>query len=170
MKTSGHLIFYISENEDFELWRVLTQISPEDRAAFIKGALKKALFQHDMKPSASKPPVARGPLGDTSLSELALEELGYSAIASSLEKDLDPLNYFSDRGSGASDDPDLDIFGNDEEMGILQFDELLKPADKALSRPIAGLDFLLSNVIGEESDEEVIDFFRKKREDAEDDI
>jgi hypothetical protein len=44
MKTSGHLILYISENEDFELWRVLSQITPDERAAFVKTALKKALL------------------------------------------------------------------------------------------------------------------------------
>jgi hypothetical protein len=47
MKTSGHLILYISENEDFELWRALAQISPEERASFVKSALKRALTQNN---------------------------------------------------------------------------------------------------------------------------
>lgn len=175
MKTSGHLIFYISENEDFDLWKVLSQISPDDRAAFIKSALKSALTQgNDSRQTMNwtkQNNVFRMEKGgaDGPAVDLAMEELSYHTLAAAEEK-IKPLKFltnemknspresnhtFSKQVSSADDDSFSLINLNDL--------ELYPDSEKNNNRPLPGLDFLLNNVIGEEDDEKVIDFIRKNK-------
>ncbi|NLI90871.1 MAG: hypothetical protein GX434_01320 [Peptococcaceae bacterium] len=175
MKTSGHLLLYISENEDFELWRVLSQISPEERAAFVKAALKKALLPGNdaRNPSTSwarQNNVFRmdKSAAESPLDELALEELGYSSLAATEEKVIKPFIAFSNEGK--SNQKDIFSIGTMQDTPVepdnlpqLQIDDLLQasqPTDKSM---LPGLDFLLNNVIGEEDDEKVIEFIRNNR-------
>ena len=70
MKTSGYLVLYISENDDFELWRALCQFTPEERASVVKTALKKALLEEyssqpasrQLSPDHESPSAVRNPL------------------------------------------------------------------------------------------------------------
>ncbi|KUO58859.1 MAG: hypothetical protein APF84_14090 [Gracilibacter sp. BRH_c7a] len=143
MKTSGHLILYISENEDFELWKVLTQISPEERTAFVKSALKRALISNVPRSS-----------NNTRINN----------IQSTENKKFDtPVNVqqFSYQAAATQE--------VDEEDDQLQFDELFLSPERRDDSTIPGLDFLLNNVIGEEDDEMVIEFIKNRMtEDDED--
>ena len=135
MKTTGHLVFYISENEDFELWRILTQISPEERTAFVKNAIKKAIIQNSPRYSnssgiTSMPKMERRPSFET-------KEFEYEAAASAKD--------------------------NEDHLSGLQLDELIMTSDIPQDKgALPGLDFLLNNVIGEEDDEVVIDFIKNR--------
>jgi hypothetical protein len=144
MKTSGYLVLYISENDDFELWRALCQIPPEKRAATVKAALQNWLLQEEAgiraekKAAYTKLPesyVNQSPVG-----ELALEELGLDLAPESLDFDLSAM------------------------------EESLPISTARDKSPLPGLDFLLNNVIGEEDDEEVIEYFKKTRAVKEDDL
>lgn len=172
MKTSGHLILYISENEDFELWRVLSQISPDDRAAFVKTALRKALLSGNDSRNASNWPKASNVLRmeksfvDSPINDLALEELGYHSLAGAEER-VKPMRNFANEGrpgrdhlSEVSNRPNVQ---EEDNLSSMQLDELLKPSDSSNKNNIPGLSFLLTNVIGEEDDEKVIEFIRNNK-------
>lgn len=150
MKTSGHLIFYISENEDFELWRVLSQFPPDDRAAFVKAALKKAVLMRSDTGNKLANSVPNNPISD-----LALEGLADSHILTAEEKEA--LKYFEH-------EQDEDV----EDLDELQFDDLLQASESMATTTLPGLSFLLNNVIGEEEDEEVIAFIRNNKTMGED--
>lgn len=171
MKTSGHLILYISENDDYELWRVLSQISPEDRAAFVKTALKKALSQgSDSRNNANwlkQNNVFRMEKNgaDGSVAEIALEELGYNTLAATEEK-IKPFKYFEeDNRSSEKVSPMLKQNSQDDAFDLADLGELeILPASEIQHKTsLPGLDFLLSNVIGEEDDEKVIEFIKRKK-------
>lgn len=126
MKTTGHLILYISETEDYELWRILVQISPEERTTFIKKALKKAVATQTASPSP-------------------------------VEKNIPVhLNTEANHLTAAAAEPE------DEQSDQLRFDELFLSSVLPDKKDLPGLDFLLHNVIGEEDDEMVIEFFRNR--------
>ena len=127
MKTSGHLILYISENDDLELWKILTQISPEERTVFVKNALKKAILQNSSKSH-------EGIKSNIHNTERIIEPLAEVAAADRQEVDHDQL----------------------------QFDELFLSSAITDKSSIPGLDFLLNNVIGEEDDENVIEFIKNR--------
>jgi len=174
MKTSGHLILYISENEDFELWRVLSQISPDDRAAFVKSALKKSLFTGNEARSTSananwtkQHPVLQSDNStlDNPINELALEGLVGSQLVTDEEKEA--LIFFDnekEEGQDAQEDGQ-----EDENADALRFDDLLQSSESS-NTTIPGLSFLLANVIGEEQDENVIEFIRNNKTTSEDTI
>lgn len=158
MKTSGHLIFYVSENEDFELWRVLSQISPDDRAAFIKNALKRAIAQDNTARNSNSYSGKQNNVfrmdksgGDSPVADLALEELAYHTMAASEDK----IKPFSNQVRPTE--------GNSP--GLINLNELELFPDSEISgkSTLPGLDFLLNNVIGEEDDEKVIEFIRKSK-------
>lgn len=145
MKTSGHLILYITENEDFELWKVLTQISPEERTAFVKNALKKAILQnsqsHHDTTKVNKSFSPERTYTEPFINEQVLEESYYPknvAIEEQVEHQTE------------------------DETNQLQFDELFLSSVLTDKSSIPGLDFLLNNVIGEEDDEIVIEFIKNK--------
>ncbi|RJE48435.1 MULTISPECIES: hypothetical protein [unclassified Dehalobacter] len=163
MKTTGHLVLYISENEDFELWRVLSQIPPEERSAFVKNALKTAIVQNNearnsqdhgarqnnvlrLDKSAGQSPV---------MHEVAMEELGYSTIAAADEKVMRPLMDGIPQSRG-NPRPEVDF-------DLVRMEELLRTGETRPKTSLPGLDFLLTNVIGEEDDEKVIEFVRKSQ-------
>lgn len=153
MKTSGHLILYISENEDFELWRVLAQISPEDRAAFVKAALKKAVL-NESRPAAGNwakknngyRPEIRGE--ESPVHALALETLGYDETAAQGEEEQ--LRYSAQEQVM-------------EDLNLRQLDEFIDSPRSTNKKYLPGLDFLMNQVIGEEDDEQVRDFIRKNK-------
>ncbi len=167
MKTSGHLIFYISENEDFELWRVLSQISPDDRAAFVKSALRKALLGNEGRTPShnwAKNNVLRMDKNfvDSPMSELALEELGYHSVSAVSEEKIRALKNFPEGRS--SKDYQMTVKNElPEEDNLLQLDELLQSSENMNHNSLPGLNFLLNNVIGEEDDEKVIEFIRNNQ-------
>lgn len=168
MKTTGHLVFYISENEDFELWRALAQIPPEERSAFVKEALRSAILQPNDDKNAVQNGVNRssasgiktntilrfdrstnsvsGVSQNTPVSDLAMDELGYDTIAEADDKMLLKMNR-----QIADDDDDT------------RLEELMQVRESRPKSSLPGLDFLLSNVIGEEDDENVIAFFRRNQ-------
>jgi hypothetical protein len=177
MKTSGYLIFYISENEDFELWRALSQLSADDRTAFVKSALWKALTQDtDSKKSTNnwvkQNKVLRiGKNGAESLiNDLVLEEIGQKTMAVSEEKEINPLKYltnearnnFREVSNGALENTS---FQEDDNQSLIHLEELelLQTSETMNKGPLPGLDFLLSSVIGEEDDEKVIEFIRQSK-------
>jgi hypothetical protein len=173
MKTSGHLILYISENEDFELWRVLSQISPDDRAAFVKTALRKALLSgNDSRNSPNwtkQSNVLRMEKSyvDSPVTDLALEELGYHSLAGAEER-VKPLRNLTNEGRHAGRDHLSEVsyrpnVQDEDNLSSMQLDELLKPNDSVNKNTIPGLSFLLTNVIGEEDDEKVIEFIRNNK-------
>lgn len=140
MKTSGHLILYISENEDFELWKILTQISPEERTAFVKNALKRALAHNNStNPNHSS--------------------TNYHGTEKS--KPSPPVNFeeFSHQEAATRE-------LIEEDTNQLQLDELILSSSSEFTdnSSIPGLDFLLNNVIGEEDDEMVIEFIKNNRQ------
>lgn len=175
MKTSGHLILYISENEDFELWRVLSQITPDDRAAFVKVALRKALLQGNDARSAANTWTKQSNVlrmdksaVESPINDLALEEVGYHTLATSEEKNIKPLKYPSNEGRNNPRDLSYgDSIRNnlqeEETLDQLQFDELLPSFESQSKNALPGLNFLLTNVIGEEEDEKVIEFIRNNK-------
>lgn len=176
MKTSGHLIFYISENEDFELWKVLSQIPSDDRAAFIKSALKKALIQETNSKNISNNWIKHSitqridqSRADNALSEIALEEIGYDAIAASEENIMKPILKNLNNESRELTNNVSNIFSKgtgisvEESISLNQLDELMQTTESMQSN-LSGLNFLLNNVIGEENDEKVIDFLRKSKQ------
>ncbi|UWG98785.1 hypothetical protein LPY66_08340 [Dehalobacter sp. DCM] len=171
MKTTGHLVFYISENEDFELWRALSQIPSEERSAFVKEALRSAILQPndaqtDMRTSIHRQPVNGnrpntllrfdrsagsrdgGSSGSqyTPVSDLAMDELGYDAITEADDKVL--LNIHRPI---------------EDDLEDTRIEELIHVSESRSKNTLPGLDFLLTNVIGEEDDENVIEFFRKNQ-------
>ncbi|RNC28746.1 MAG: hypothetical protein AWM53_01187 [Candidatus Dichloromethanomonas elyunquensis] len=169
MKTSGHLLLYISENEDFELWRVLSQISPDDRTAFVKSALKKALLQGNEARNTSSRWAKQNnvfrmdkSITENPIDELALEELGYSSLTSSEDKMIKSLKAFSAERTTPKDIFDTGSLQKDaaEEDRLEDFhiDDLLQTPSSSNKSTLPGLDFLLNNVIGEENDEKVIEF------------
>lgn len=134
MKTTGHLVFYISENEDFELWKILTQISPEERTAFVKNALKKAIIQNSPKYSHNS---------------------GISVIPKIERRTYKTEDY--DYETAAAERHDQ------EHMSNIQLEELITSSEISHNKTaLPGLDFLLNNVIGEEDDEVVIEFIKNK--------
>ncbi|HHV65810.1 MAG TPA: hypothetical protein GXX46_12200 [Peptococcaceae bacterium] len=168
MKTSGYLILYISESEDFELWRALTQLSPDERAAFVKSALKKALGKgSDLRPNSpwskqdsfykSEKSGEQGLLND-----LAIEELGYNEPESELT--LKPLHYFYNEivNTREGNKPEGNARHEDgEHLDLVKLNQA--EANHGLDPVTKGLNFLLNNVIGEEDDEKVIEFIRKAK-------
>ena len=174
MKTSGHLILYISESEDFELWRVLSQISPDDRAAFVKSALRKALSQGNEARNAGNSWAKQSNVlrmdksaVENPITDLVLEELGYNTLAAAEEK-IKPLKYLANEvknnsreaNSGAGRKNNLQ---EEDNLNLINLNDLELFPDSEKSGPLHGLDFLLSNVIGEEDDEKVIEFIRKSK-------
>lgn len=156
MKTTGHLIIYISESEDFELWRALSQISPEERSALVQSVLKKALLQgNDSRNSASlgknKNLRPNRNLPDDTIGDMALDELGYSSLAAANEKVLRKYNSF------------------EQDDNSLTLDDLLQSDESMKKGPLPGLDFLLTNVIGEENDKEMIEFIRNTLQEIQED-
>ena len=138
MKTSGHLILYISENEDLELWKILTQISPEERTAFVKSALKRALANN----SPTNPNYSN-----------------INSLQSTEKRKSNPVHIEGfNHQTAATKEPD------EEDANQLKFDELFLSSSSALTdnSSIPGLDFLLNNVIGEEDDEMVIEFIKNR--------
>lgn len=166
MKTSGHLILYISESEDFELWRVLSQISPDDRASFVKSALKRALSQDNdsRNPNntwAKQNNVLRMDKSalESPLTELALEELSFNTIAASEEKKIKPLKSLINEVRNNTKPQDEDKLN----LINLKDLELYNGSESANNGTLPGLNFLLANVIGEEDDEKVIEFIKKSK-------
>lgn len=163
MKTSGHLIFYISENEDFELWRVLSQLSADDRAAFVKSALWKALKQDVNSKKTTKNWAKQNNIlrigkngAETLINDLVLEEIGQNNMAASGEK-TNSLHYLTNEAGQNFEEEDNQDFAQLEEL------ELLQTSEKENKNLLPGLDFLLSNVIGEEDDEKVIKFLKQSK-------
>lgn len=137
MKTSGHLILYISENEDFELWKILTQISPEERTAFVKSALKRAIAHNS----------SRNP-----------QQTSLDSTQSTERRKPDPpvhIEQFNHQAAATEE-------SYEEDANQLQFDELFLTSELTENSSIPGLDFLLNNVIGEEDDEMVIEFIKNR--------
>jgi len=144
MKTSGYLIFYLSENDDFDLWRVLSQIPPEERAATVKAALRKELLQERGNPQPQ--PQFRAfntgkALPDSPVADLALEDLGLHLAAAAEDEAL----------------------GKAESLEFFELDDFLRPSESLPKQSFSGLDFLLNNVIGEEDDESVIAYIKKSK-------
>ncbi len=136
MKTSGHLILYISENEDFELWKILTQISPEERTAFVKSALQRAL---------------------TSTSSRTTDYSINNTHSIENKQSTPPVNIEGfNQQAAATKEPEQ------EDANQLQFEELFLSSEVTDSNSPPGLDFLLNNVIGEEDDEMVIEFIKNR--------
>lgn len=167
MKSSGHLIVYISENEDFELWKVLSQLPSDDRTAFVKFALKKALQETNSKKSNLRTNISNSSGVDVGLTDLALDGIDYDALMNNEETVIKPLlEYFVKEAKVNSRETEVDTKNdNFDEVGalnLMSLDELLQSSD-SIQDSIPGLNFLLNNVIGEEDDELVIDFIKNSR-------
>jgi len=52
MKSSGLLVFYLSETEDADLWQTMTRLTPDERAVFFKRALRQSLGGEQRKETA----------------------------------------------------------------------------------------------------------------------
>jgi hypothetical protein len=164
MKTSAHLIIYISENEDFELWKVLSQMPSEERVAFIKSALKHALAQSDDLSSAFygekkySIPFRKG----ISVQSQA-EEKVFDEIAASDEKTIKPFKLGTDNGTKPENPEHNTVNNNQDEDGLdgIQIDELFQSTELDQDGVPPGLNFLLTEVIGQEDDETVIEFLKK---------
>jgi hypothetical protein len=180
MKTSGRILLYISENEDFELWRVLCQISPDERAALVKSALKRALLP------ASDGRNANSNLADTWLkpnnarridknieenppAERGLQESGYfSQTAAADENTMRPFQALATEGRGMGREnpasmPKAGDHPGEDNLLDLELEDIFQSPPTPLKGSLPGLNFLLNNVIGEENDEKVIDFIRSNR-------
>jgi len=83
MKTSGYLILYISENDDPELWNAFSRISSDERASFVKSALRKALMKDAGNTAATHSSVFRNGnnSGESPAVELALDDLEIDLMA-----------------------------------------------------------------------------------------
>lgn len=171
MKTSGHLILYISENEDFELWRALAQLSPEERASFVKSALKRALAQsndalinnardkHNNYNLRSEKSAAESLLPDLTLEDLSFRD---QVLDENVFKPLQYLNNETKNGMREIDKLERDTREREENhLGLINLNQLeTKVGSDSVNK---GLSFLLNNVIGEEDDEKVIEFIRKAK-------
>ncbi len=145
MKTSGYLILYISENDDLELWRALSQISSEERASVVKSALRRALLgeknsgtggsaKHNIQNRTERS--IESPAAD-----LALDELGMDQIQSVSDEELIKL----------------------DRLDLVELDDFLHEADLPGRSSLPGLNFLLTKVIGEEDNEEIIEYIKKSK-------
>lgn len=159
MKTSAHLIIYISENEDLELWRVLSPKSPEERTAFIKNALKNALIKLEESGKAYSGNIKPSNIHRT-VHPLA-EQNAPEEIAASEERIIKPLKLLArtdpDNTANSAENENL----AEDNLNQIQFEELyLSEIPEQDSAP-PGLNFLLTEVIGQEDDETVIEFFKR---------
>ena len=170
MKTIGHLVIYISEDEDFELWRFLAQLPSDDRVSFIKTALKAALdqnnsyqlvsnsnnvFYNNSQDSLGK--------GDSFIDTIARAKIGFDDLAKSEEITItksSPENHIDQKPENSrSSDSHRSTSSEDNDLELIGLDDLIQSSETTPR----GLDFLLNNVIGEENDESVIAFIKNSK-------
>ncbi|NLL51106.1 MAG: hypothetical protein GX248_00165 [Peptococcaceae bacterium] len=186
-------MLYISENDDFELWRALCQFTPEERASVVKTALKKALLEEYSSQSASRqlspdhesPSAVRNPLksgADISGDITPKSVFGFTAPKSLAQSSVTPVPEAPSpeiAGAVASypiNDLILDDLGTElidpqinEDLTSSELTDLndlsifIQSEESPDKNSIPGLNFLLTNVIGEEDDETVVEYIRKMR-------
>lgn len=180
MKTSGLLIFYISENEDFELWKALSQIPPDERASYVKTVLNKALTNANQKSTGNYKQSGSKQYNnnfntekniiDNGLNNFIIDEVTYSSGVATDETVIKPLQYLFNNAIGSENDKNLikapkstnTNSSSETHFELLQLDELYSQSQSA-ENSLPGLDFLLNNVIGEENDEKVIEFIKNRK-------
>jgi|GEM_PF-1543349 len=188
MKTSGYLVLYISENDDFELWRALCQFTPEERASVVKEVLKKGLLSPIQNQTTSNPsfsnqessftsnqlrpeteipkyPTPKSAFGFNaqSAATLAPEVADHKTAGASSSASSSPLEdlVFDEFGTGLADSLTDEELTNSELTDFNELNIFLQPEDSPRKSSIPGLDFLLNNVIGEENDETVVEYIRR---------
>lgn len=165
MKTSGLLIIYISENEEFDLWRVLSQIPPEERNAYVKNALRSTLLKNKGVPVQAVAEVAssREPLRqemDSAEAEILDRELSNQAEVRIIPEfntlNLEDFNL-----------NDLYADSSKQAKNVISF-ELAQTAQNTSGNgekaSVPGLANLLNSVIGEENDPMLLEFLKGKRD------
>ncbi|ADY56144.1 hypothetical protein Sgly_1847 [Syntrophobotulus glycolicus DSM 8271] len=175
MKTSGLLIIYISENEDFDLWRVLSQVSPEERNASVKNALRSTLLKNN---NAFIPQIRKEtgvPQDAGVLKEVAASQ-DQAGIPKSLIQETEILDSeISNQVTGSTipqfnsfnlEDFNLNDLYSEKPATQISF-ELVEtaetPAPSEEQTVLPGLTNLINN-IGEEEDPVLVDFIKSKRE------
>jgi len=174
MKTIGHLVIYISEDEDFELWRFLAQLPSEERVDFIKSALNAALAQEGrhLKNSSGKNEFNNDSKydvrkADNFIDTLVRKKIEFNELTETEEMEMikleldnhnnkkneDLINYESDRLTKLEDN----------KLELIELEELVQPTQTTSNVPTGGLGFLLNNVIGEEDDENIIAFIKNNK-------
>ncbi|NLM20462.1 MAG: hypothetical protein GX207_01755 [Peptococcaceae bacterium] len=191
---------YISENDDFELWRALCQFTPEERASVVKTALKKTLLEEYSSQSAPKqvppeqePPFAAqnllksgaGISGNTApksvFSFTSPKSLAQSSVTSGSEVSISetagavatsPINdlILDDLGTELIEPQSNEDFISSELTGLNDLSAFIQPEESPDKNSIPGLNFLLTNVIGEEDDETVVEYIRKMKASNDEDV
>jgi len=169
MKTTGHLVIFISEDEDFVLWRFLAQLPSDDRVAFIKSALNAALGQKGRQKNDSnhKNNSSLHDFGkaDNFIDTLVRKKIEFDEL-DEIEEIAKPLleNYNSHKPKDLSNNESTkSTISEDNKLEIIELEDLFQTVETKPSTTARGLDFLLNNVIGEENDESIIAFIKNNK-------
>lgn len=163
MKSTGLLVFYISENEDHELWKALASKTPDERTLIVKNILRKALANSNNINTSGSTGQVKGN------EEITFEDFAVDpkTIPAGIYDELfdNIIDYDSIKARQQS--PARDSDSKHQPGDSLKYEELYSTNANTNSNSgfIPGLDHVLNNVIGEEDDQEVIEYFKSRRND-----